>query len=61
MTDAIITYVRVSCGMNDDAQGLEIVSFSFSKFRKEYFVQNAQGGNGGTITASFDIRANTEV
>ncbi|MDR2788334.1 MAG: type VI secretion system tube protein Hcp, partial [Candidatus Accumulibacter sp.] len=27
---------------------------------EEYVVQNAQGGSGGTVTATFDIKGNKE-
>ncbi|MBU9420101.1 type VI secretion system tube protein Hcp [Burkholderia multivorans] len=38
----------------------ETVSLSFSKVKQEYVVQNAQGGSGGAVTASFDIKGNKE-
>jgi type VI secretion system secreted protein Hcp len=41
-------------------RGRETVGLSFSKVTHEYVVQNQQGGSGGTVTASFDIKGNKE-
>jgi type VI secretion system secreted protein Hcp len=35
------------------------VRLSFSRLKQEYVVQNAQGGSGGVITATFDVKKNT--
>jgi type VI secretion system secreted protein Hcp len=60
MTDVIITNVNpVANNMSERSQ--EVVSLSFSKVRIEYVPQNAQGGSGGTITASYDIKGNAEI
>lgn len=60
MNDVIVTSVQPS-GSNADKHGMkEVISLSFNKVTQEYVVQNAQGGSGGSITASFDIKANKE-
>ncbi|MFC5473327.1 Hcp family type VI secretion system effector [Paraherbaspirillum soli] len=58
MSDVIVS--SVSLNANGDAGGMETVSLSFSKVAQEYVVQNAQGGSGGSVIASFDIKANRE-
>jgi type VI secretion system secreted protein Hcp len=60
MSDVIVTMVQPS-GSQDDSNGMrEVVCLSFNKITQEYIVQNPQGGSGGSITASFDIKANKE-
>ncbi|GHU15234.1 hypothetical protein AGMMS50225_28360 [Betaproteobacteria bacterium] len=59
MTDVIISQVRVS-GKNTGERIDETVSLAFSKVYHEYVVQNQQGGSGGTVTGSFDIKGNKE-
>jgi type VI secretion system secreted protein Hcp len=39
----------------------EQVHLSFSRVKQEYVVQNHQGGSGGAVTASYDIKGNKEV
>jgi type VI secretion system secreted protein Hcp len=59
MTDVITSEVRAS-GKNAGERIDEAVSLAFSKVSQEYVVQNAQGGSGGMVTGSFDIKANKE-
>jgi type VI secretion system secreted protein Hcp len=59
MTDVIVSMVRAS-GKNVGERIDETVSLAFSRVSQEYVVQNAQGGSGGTVTGSFDIKANKE-
>jgi len=43
-----------------DANGaIECVRLSFARKKMEYILQTPQGGNGGTITALFDVKKNT--
>ncbi|MFL9964765.1 type VI secretion system tube protein Hcp [Paraburkholderia sediminicola] len=60
MSDVLVTRVKPSGSRNDVERSLESVSLSFSKVKQEYVVQNAQGGSGGAVTASFDIKGNKE-
>jgi type VI secretion system secreted protein Hcp len=60
MSDVLVTRVKPSGSRNDVERSLETVSLSFSKVKQEYVVQNAQGGSGGAVTASFDIKGNKE-
>lgn len=60
MSDVIVTRVKPSGSKSDEEKSRETVSLSFSKVKQEYVVQNAQGGSGGAITASFDIKGNKE-
>lgn len=39
----------------------ENVSLSFSTMKNEYILQNAMGGNGGTVTSMLYIKQNTTV
>jgi len=57
MTDVIVT--KVSPRSNEDGV-FEHVGLSFSQVKQEYTVQNAQGGSGGVITATYDIKQNRE-
>jgi type VI secretion system secreted protein Hcp len=59
MTDVIVSRVEPG-GKKSDEVITEQVSLAFSKVKKEYVVQNAQGGSAGTITASYDIKASKE-
>jgi type VI secretion system secreted protein Hcp len=43
-----------------DSRISERIRLSFARVKQEYTVQNAQGGSGGTVTASFDIQKNQE-
>ncbi|WZV80259.1 type VI secretion system tube protein Hcp [Burkholderia pseudomallei] len=60
MSDVIITRVRPSGSRDDTERSRETVSLSFAKVKQEYVVQNAQGGSGGAVTTSFDIKGNKE-
>lgn len=59
MSDVIISKVQPH-GQSSDEIAKEQISLAFSKVKQEYAVQNAQGGSAGTITASYDIKANKE-
>lgn len=59
MNDVLITRVQPSGVATDESRPREIVRMSFSRLKQEYVVQNAQGGSGGAITATFDIKKNT--
>ncbi|WP_211460481.1 Hcp family type VI secretion system effector [Collimonas silvisoli] len=60
MNDVIVTMVQPSGNQADTAGIKEKVRLSFNKVTQEYAVQNAQGGSGGAITASYDIKGNKE-
>jgi type VI secretion system secreted protein Hcp len=60
MKDVIITRVK-TVSYADPSIAIETVSLSFAEFRKEYFIQNEQGGLGGTISVGYDIKRNVEV
>jgi type VI secretion system secreted protein Hcp len=59
MNDLLVTQVSPSGLSSDEARPREIVRLSFSRLKQEYVVQNAQGGSGGVITATFDVKKNT--
>lgn len=59
MSDVLVTRVQPS-GSNSDHGIVEHVGLSFAKVKQEYVVQNAQGGSGGAVTASYDIKGNKE-
>ncbi|HTH61631.1 MAG TPA: type VI secretion system tube protein Hcp [Paraburkholderia sp.] len=59
MKDLIVTSVAPSGVSESQQRPLEVVTLSFAKMTQEYVVQNAQGGSGGAITATFDIKQNT--
>ena len=59
-TDVIVTSVAPYGGSADELRIREKVRLSFSKIQQEYAVQNAQGGSGGAVTASYDIKGNKE-
>ncbi|WP_321796757.1 type VI secretion system tube protein Hcp [Caballeronia sp. J97] len=55
MYDVIISHVEPFA----DANGaIECVRLSFARMKKEYILQNALGGVGGTITTFLDVREN---
>ena len=51
MRDVVVTGVE----MNSQH---EQVRLSFSSVKQEYMIQNIQGGSGGVVTGTFDIKAN---
>jgi type VI secretion system secreted protein Hcp len=59
MTEVIVSKVYPT-GNSSEERIRESVGLSFSKVSEEYVVQNAQGGSGGTVTATFDIKGNKE-
>ncbi|MEM5435700.1 type VI secretion system tube protein Hcp [Paraburkholderia diazotrophica] len=42
----------------DGGYAIETVALSFARMKQEYILQNAIGGNAGTVTALIDVRAN---
>jgi type VI secretion system secreted protein Hcp len=58
MNDVLVTEVRPSGLSDSETRPREVVRLSFSRLKQEYVVQNAQGGSGGAITATFDIKKN---
>ncbi|MDY7544836.1 type VI secretion system tube protein TssD [Glaciimonas sp. Gout2] len=58
MNDVLVTRVAASGTSIDETRPKETVRLSFSRLKHEYVVQNAQGGSGGAITATFDIKKN---
>ena len=58
MNDVLVTLVAASGASIDETRPKETVRLSFSRLKHEYVVQNAQGGSGGAITATFDIKKN---
>ncbi|MBV8156082.1 MAG: type VI secretion system tube protein Hcp [Dyella sp.] len=58
MNDVLVTQVSPSGVSADEARPREMVRLSFSRLKQEYVVQNAQGGSGGVITATFDVKKN---
>jgi type VI secretion system secreted protein Hcp len=59
MKDVLVTKVHPS-GTNADNGIHEHVRLSFAEVKQEYVVQNAQGGSGGAVTASYNIKQNKE-
>jgi type VI secretion system secreted protein Hcp len=57
MHDVIVTKVQPSSNRISEGPR-ELVRLSFSQVSQEYVIQNAQGGSGGVVTASFDIKGN---
>jgi type VI secretion system secreted protein Hcp len=51
MNDVIVSGVDMS-------PNYEQIRLSFARVKQEYSVQNAMGGSGGVITATFDIKRN---
>jgi type VI secretion system secreted protein Hcp len=58
MNDVLVTSVSPSGVSSSESRPREVVRLSFSRIKQEYVVQNAQGGSGGAITATFDIKKN---
>ncbi|HEY2021846.1 type VI secretion system tube protein Hcp [Paraburkholderia sp.] len=59
MNDVLVTAVEPSGVSNSESRPSEKVRLSFARLKQEYVVQNAQGGSGGAITATFDIKKNS--
>jgi type VI secretion system secreted protein Hcp len=55
MYDVLISHVEPFV---DENGAIECVRLSFARMKKEYALQNALGGNGGTVTALFDVEQN---
>ena len=53
--DVVITHVEPFADMNGC---IEAVRLSFARMKKEYVLQNAIGGNAGTVTALIDVKQN---
>lgn len=60
MEDVIVTMVQPYGSAEDSVRIREKVRLSFARIKQEYSVQNAQGGSGGAVTASYDIQKNKE-
>jgi len=58
MTDVLVTRVNPEGVAADESRPRERVALSFSSMKQEYIIQNAQGGSGGAVTATFDIKKN---
>ncbi|MGE8657915.1 MAG: Hcp family type VI secretion system effector [Achromobacter sp.] len=58
MNDVLVTRVSPEGVAEDESRPRERVSLSFSSMKQEYIIQNAQGGSGGAVTATFDIKKN---
>lgn len=58
MNDVLVTRVSPEGVASDESRPRERVSLSFSSMKQEYIIQNAQGGSGGAVTATFDIKKN---
>ncbi|KIX60903.1 Hcp family type VI secretion system effector, partial [Burkholderia pseudomallei] len=58
MSDVLVTQVSPAGVAQDESRPRELVRLSFSRLKQEYVVQNPQGGSGGAITATFDIKKN---
>ncbi|PIJ49614.1 Hcp1 family type VI secretion system effector [Erwinia sp. OLTSP20] len=57
-TDVIITHVEMLGSISDETRPRESVKFSFTKMTQDYVMQNAEGHKSGTISASYDVKAN---
>src|SRR5262249_18711767 len=57
MNDVVLTGVETSAA--GDAC-LEHVTLSFARVKQEYIVQNELGGSAGMVTATFDIKENSD-
>jgi len=55
MDKVLITRIN-SVGNLNMVRPREEFQLSFASIRQEYVVQNAQGGNGGTVAAGYDIK-----
>ncbi|MFJ3461311.1 Hcp family type VI secretion system effector [Achromobacter spanius] len=58
MNDVLVTRVNPEGVAADESRPRERVALSFSSMKQEYIIQNAQGGSGGAVTATFDIKKN---
>ncbi|EHK67714.1 Hcp family type VI secretion system effector [Achromobacter arsenitoxydans] len=58
MNDVLVTRVNPEGVGGDESRPRERVSLSFTSMKQEYILQNAQGGSGGAVTATFDIKKN---
>ena len=58
MNQVLVTAVAPSGVSQSQQRPREVVRLSFARMKQEYVVQNAQGGSGGAITATFDIKKN---
>lgn len=58
MNDVLVTRVSPEGVAEDESRPRERVCLSFSSMKQEYIIQNAQGGSGGAVTATFDIKKN---
>lgn len=59
MSDVVVTLVNPA-GSSDDERVQERISLAFAKVLQEYTVQNQQGGSGGAVTASYDLKLGKE-
>ncbi|SAK49525.1 Hcp1 family type VI secretion system effector [Caballeronia pedi] len=59
LSEVLVTLVQPS-GSNGDTGIREQVHLSFVKVKQEHVKQNAQGGNGGVVTAAYDFKASKE-
>jgi type VI secretion system secreted protein Hcp len=59
MNDVLVTSVSPSGVSDSESRPREVVTLSFAKMKQEYVVQNAQGGSGGAVTATFDVKKNS--
>lgn len=55
LNDVLITRIISVANLNM-ARPREEVQFSFARIQQEYVVQSAHGGNGGMVTAGYDIK-----
>lgn len=60
MNDVVVTKVQPYGSSKESVRVNERVRLSFARVKQEYTVQNAQGGSGGAVTASYDIQKNKE-
>lgn len=60
MNDVVVTMVKPYGNTQDSVRIKETIRLSFARVKQEYTVQNAQGGSGGAVTASYDIQKNKE-
>jgi type VI secretion system secreted protein Hcp len=55
LSDVAVTYVGP---IANAVECHEHVRLSFARMKHEHIIQNATGGNGGTVTALIDVQAN---
>ncbi|OED11795.1 type VI secretion system tube protein Hcp [Burkholderia sp. A2] len=60
MEDVLVTQVRPVSRTNMRVPREE-VRLSFSRVRQEYVIQNSRGGNGGSVSMGYDIKANKAI